>query len=368
MGSVPPETEPPTDRFRILSFDGGGIRGLISALTAAELERRIKQRVDDDGARLADYFHLFAGTSTGGLIALGLTSPRSLGASELAAFYTEDGPQIFRRGLKWRLRTLNGLIGPTYPGEPLQEAVERRLGAGKVDEARRDLLITSYDMHTREPFFVKRWRAREPDGRNPAFADAALATAAAPTYFPSHGLTEKDPDGDEVTHALVDGGVFANNPTVAAIVEALKRSEEDPPLTRDDLLVVSIGTGECEPAYTQKRVSRWGKLGWILPRQGELPLLGAVMGGTVDAPSHWAHTLLNLEPGDGPPSDPSDLGNGPRYFRWQAPLEEPIGLDDVSDEALKDKLPAAAAGLIQAHDAELNEVADRVVASGPLPQ
>lgn len=365
---MPPAAESPTDRFRILSFDGGGIRGLISALTAAELERRVKERVGDEGARLADYFHLLAGTSTGGLIALGLTAPKGLAASELAAFYTEDGPRIFRRGLKWRLRTLNGLIGPTYPAGPLQGAVVRRLGAGKVDEARRDLLVTSYDMHTREPFFVKRWRAREPGGRNPALVDAALATAAAPTYFPSHGLTEKDPDGDEVTHALVDGGVFANNPTVAAIVEALKRSEEDPPLTRDDLLAVSIGTGEREIKFDQEKVRRWGKRRWIVPRKGESPLLGAVMGGTVDAPNHWAHTLLNLEPGEGPPRSPAQLGRGPRYFRWQAPLDEPIGLDDVSDEALKDKLPAAAAGLIEAHDAELNEVADRIVASGPLPQ
>jgi predicted acylesterase/phospholipase RssA len=363
---VPPDAEPPTDRFRILSFDGGGIRGLISAKVAEALEQRIGERTGNEGARLSDYFHLFAGTSTGGLIALGLTSPEKLRASDLASFYTEDGPTIFRRDLRWRLRTLNGLIGPTYPAEPLQAAVEDKLGTEKVSEALRELLITSYDMHTREPFFVKRWRAREPGGRNPAFVDAALATSAAPTYFPSHGLTETL-DGDEETHALVDGGVFANNPAVAAIVEALKRSEEDPPLTRDDLLAVSIGTGEREVKFDQEQVRRWGKRRWIVPRRGESPLLGAVMGGTVDAPNHWAHTLLNLEPGQGPPKTPDEIGRGSRFYRWQVELDDPIGLDDVSAEALGARLPEAATKLIAAREGELDEIAARVTAAGPLP-
>jgi predicted acylesterase/phospholipase RssA len=362
---VPPDAEPPTDRFRILSFDGGGIRGLISALVAAELEKKVREKANDPHARLADYFHLFAGTSTGGLIALGLTSPKGLEASELASFYTEDGPRIFRRDLAWRLKTLNGLIGPTYPAEPLQTALEGKLGAESVSKAQRELLIASYDMHTREPFFIKRWRAREPGGSDPTFVDAALATSAAPTYFPSHGL-EEEVNGLVTTRACVDGGVFVNNPATAAIVEALKRGEDDPALTKRDLLVVSIGTGEREVKFDQEQVRRWGKRRWIVPREGESPLLGAVMGGTVDAANHWAHTLLNLEPGDGPPT-PEEIGRGDYFYRWQAQLDEPIGLDDVSDETLGTKLPEAARKLIEEREGELDEIADRVVAAGKLP-
>lgn len=354
---MPPESKPSTDRFRILSFDGGGIRGLISAEVAKELEQRVRDKAGDQGAQLSDYFHLFAGTSTGGLIALGLTSPERLRASDLASFYTEDGPTIFRRDLGWRLRTLNGLIGPTYPAEPLRAAVKGKLGTQRVSEALRDLLIPSYDMHTREPFFIKRWRAKEDVSRNPSFVDAALATSAAPTYFPSHGFQD---------HALVDGGVFANNPVVAAIVEALKRSEEQEPLTKNDLLVVSIGTGEHEVSFKQRQVRRWGKRRWIVPRDGESPLLGAVMGGSVDAANHWAHTLLNLAPGDGSPSA-EEIGRGSYFYRWQAQLNEPIGLDDVSNEALEEKLPEAAEKLIEVRDEELDEIADRVTATGPLP-
>jgi predicted acylesterase/phospholipase RssA len=345
------------DRFRILSFDGGGIRGLISAEVAADLERRIRARTDE-GARLSDYFHLFAGTSTGGLIALGLTAPQKLAASDIASFYTENGPAIFHRSPLWRLITWDGWRGPLYPADSLHEALIERFGEATVSEALRDLVVTSYDMSEREPYFFKRWRAREPEQPDPALVDAALATAAAPTYFPSHGYEGR---------ALVDGGVFANNPAVAAIVEALKRSEDEPALATSDLLVVSIGTGEYETEFTQDEVSGWGKAGWIVPQEGESPLLGAVMGGTTDAPNHWAHVLLNLKPGDGPPQGADSLGRGPFFFRWQAKLEHSIGLDDVSDEALEEKLPQAANDLIKEREEELDEVADRVTAAGPIP-
>jgi patatin-like phospholipase/acyl hydrolase len=179
---------------------------------------------------MAEYFHLFAGTSTGGLIALALTSPRRLSATALASFYTEDGPEIFHRGLGHELGSLWGLSGPKYSLGPLREAVEDRLGKSTISEATRDLLVTSYDMAKSEPYFFKRWRALERPERNFPIAEAALATSAAPTYFPSHGLGDR---------ALVDGGVFAANPSVAAIAEALGRQSDEPArLEPDDLFLV----------------------------------------------------------------------------------------------------------------------------------
>jgi len=348
--------EPPNDRFRILAVDGGGIRGLISALTLAELERRLKSRAGDQ-ARLSDYFHLFAGTSTGGLIALSLTATDpEISAEQLASFYTEDGPRIFHRTPLQKLRTGDGWIGPKYSLEPLRAAVEDRLGAARLAAASRDLVVTSYDMTAREPFFFKRWRARERAERNDSIVDAALATAAAPTYFPSHEYRGR---------ALVDGGVFAGNPTVAAIIEALKRREDEPAdLGRDDLMVVSVGTGEHETAFAQSEVSKWGKLGWVTPRDGDPPILGAVMGGTSDAATHWAHILLN-SPAEIPQA--AEIGRGPRFFRWQAELREPVEMDDASRETLKEVLPAAAAALIAAHNDELDAVADRLTRFPALP-
>ena len=115
MGAMATTADPePTDAFRILSVDSGGIRGLIPALVIAELERRLQQRTDE-GARVSDYFQMLAGTSTGGLIALGLTAPDPerptrprVSGEELAALYIEDGPSIFHRSPLQRLRTLDG--------------------------------------------------------------------------------------------------------------------------------------------------------------------------------------------------------------------------------------------------------------------
>jgi len=373
----------PNDRFRILSVDGGGIRGLVPALVLAELERRLQEGTGED-ARVADYFHMFAGTSTGGLVALSLTVPDRpsrpdrplISAQTLAEFYRADGPRIFRRSLWQKLKTAWGWIGPKYSLGPLEEAVANRVGTGTtLADALRELIVVAYDMTDRDPYFFKRWRAREelqrqlagegsgiqetaPAGevRNRPLVDAALATSAAPTYFPSHEVDR---------HALVDGGVFAANPTIAAVVEALKRRSDEPhDLIPDDLLVVSIGTGLHETRFTQAEVSAWGKLGWIVPQEGEPPILATVLGGSSDGVDHWAQTLLNE------PSTPNlareDIGRGPRFFRLQVPLDPPIPLDDAGAPALA-ALESAANRLIADREDELSDITARLLRAGPIP-
>ena len=148
----------PNDRFRILSVDGGGMRGLIPARVIENLEQRLQAQAGPD-ARVVDYFHMFAGTSTGGLVALSLTVPEQPGgdrpkvsASELAELYTRDGKGIFHRSLWQKLITLWGLRRPKYTLGPLEEAVKRNLGAdAKLADALRELVVVAYDMTDREP-------------------------------------------------------------------------------------------------------------------------------------------------------------------------------------------------------------------------
>jgi len=355
---------PPTDRYRILCVDGGGIRGLIPALVLAELERRLEARAGAD-ARIAEYFNLLAGTSTGGLIALALTTPDPVdprrprvSASDLAAFYIEDAPEVFHRSVWQRVRTADGFAGPKYSPAALASAAERRLGSAKLGEALRELVVTAYDMTSRDPYLFKRRRMREAPERDFSLVDAALATSAAPTYFPSHELAGM---------ALVDGGVFAANPVIAAIADALKYTPADQPgLTPDDLLVASMGTGLYEDGFSQSDVAGWGRIGWILPRRGEPPLLSATLGGAADGADHWAHMLLNHPEGEGPPR-PAEIGRGPRYFRFQVTLDPPVALDDASDRALGVTLPEAARKLIDLQGAELDQLVDRLLAAGPIP-
>jgi uncharacterized protein len=365
--------EAPNDRFRILSVDGGGMRGYIPALVIANLEGRLQKEAGPD-ARIVDYFHMFAGTSTGGLVALSLTVPDlpnrerpRISAKDLAGLYTSDGSHIFHRSVWHRLKTLWGWIGPKYGSGPLAEAVNRNLGTeARLADALRELVVVSYDMTTVEPYFFKRWPAREElaEGANPdpeqtqnhPLVDAALATAAAPTYFPSR---EVDRD------ALVDGGVFAANPALAAVVEALKRRSDEPHhLSTDDLLVVSIGTGLHETKYTQAQVSRWGKLGWVFPHEGEPPILATVLGGASDGVDHWTETLLNEPPP--PHATAAEIGRGPRFYRFQADLHAVIQMDDPSKTTL-DALKAAAQELIKRHDDELADISERLLTAGPLP-
>lgn len=336
-------------KFRILCVDGGGIRGLISALLIAEIERILQER-DGDDARIADYFHLFSGTSTGGLIALALTRPNAPPAAKLAGFYTDDGPKIFDRSLMHDLGSGWGTLAPKYDSGPLRDAVHRRLGDGDLAEATRDLVVTAYDMTERAPYFFRRWKAREGSGEwNFPIVDAALSTAAAPTYFPCH-----EPEKLK-GHALVDGGVFAANPTIAAIAEALGRSSDPPAgLALQDLFVVSIGTGEFEVGFPPSEVRAWGDLGWIAGGGDDPPILSAMLGGSSDGTDYWAHMLLNHERGKGLP-EPDAVGHGDRYYRFQAQLAKGIQMDDAGPKTLK-LLTEVAEQLIADRQADITAV------------
>src|SRR3954463_9849984 len=114
-------------KFRILSVDGGGLRGLVPALLLLDIEKRPRALTGHGKARLADYFHLFAGTSTGGLIALGLTAPEPMDAERLLALYRDRAARIFPP--RFRLyRILRGLVMPKFSNKGLLNAVEEEIG------------------------------------------------------------------------------------------------------------------------------------------------------------------------------------------------------------------------------------------------
>ena len=350
------------DRFRVLSIDGGGIRGLIAARVIARLEELISAEAGEE-RRLADCFHMFAGTSTGGLLALGLTVPDPddptrprLSGADLVELYMSEGPRIFGDTLH-KLISLGGWIAPKHSEARLERALRERFGDARLRDALRELIVTSYDMNEPGPHFFKRWRARESHDRDVAMVDVGLATSAAPTYFPSHGLGGR---------ALVDGGLFAANPSVAAVVEALKRRDEEPrDLGAGELLLVSLGTGQHETGHAQSQVRRWGRIGWILPRRQDPALIAAFLDGQSDAADHWVEILLNHEPGKAA-LDPVSQGAGPRYFRFQTKLSVSTPLDDARPRALS-QLNDAADRLLAEEDDRLRELVRRLVRGTPLP-
>ncbi|HXB23524.1 MAG TPA: CBASS cGAMP-activated phospholipase [Gemmatimonadaceae bacterium] len=214
------------DRFRILSLDGGGIRGAFTASALATLEKRT-------GRRVIDHFDLIAGTSTGGILAIGLALGRS--AEEIRDFYVEYGNTIFpSTGVIHRLGlTLQQLVFPKRSRARLEDALGSVFGDRKFGEARCRLVIPTYDAVSGRiyilktahlPQFTDEYRARA--------VDCALATSAAPTYYRASPF----PEHQGVSY--IDGGVWANCPVMVGLTEAVHFLRV--PLDRVDIL--SIGT------------------------------------------------------------------------------------------------------------------------------
>jgi patatin-like phospholipase/acyl hydrolase len=194
-------TAPPLKR--VLAIDGGGLKGVFPASFLASVEEAIRSPV-------AGYFDLVVGTSTGGIIALGLGL--GLSAKEILAFYTEHGPRIFSGNR--RLKGLRQLTRAKYDPEPLKAALGEVFGEKRVGDSRTRLVVPSFDLETGVIHVYKTAHHQRfvTDYKAPAI-EVAMATAAAPTYFPTFRSAAGVP--------LVDGGIWANNPAGTAAVEAL---------------------------------------------------------------------------------------------------------------------------------------------------
>lgn len=232
--------------FRILSIDGGGIRGIFPAAVLAEIEKRFLS-----GASIGDYFDMIAGTSTGGIIALALAHGWT--AQEALRIYTEHGDKIFpkRRGVRKLTGLFRWLFRPKHDQTILKDELLRVFGDKVLDDAKIRLVIPSFEGRYGEPFLYK--TPHHPDyqnDRHKKFAHVALHTTAAPTYYPG-----VDDDG----YVMIDGGIWANNPVMNALVDALACFD----VPRDDIRILSLGTGEAVFSVDEK-TRRGGIKKWAL--------------------------------------------------------------------------------------------------------
>src|ERR671910_191523 len=168
---------------KVLSIDGGGIRGIIPAMVLAEIEGRT-------GKRSAEVFDLVAGTSTGGILALGLNKPGQDGGPEYSAkklieLYETEGGKIFDRSVWHRIHSVGGLAEEKYPATGIEEVAKRYFKDVRLAEAITEILVAAYEIEKRGPWFFKRRHARDQarEGDNFLLREVARATSAAPTYF-----------------------------------------------------------------------------------------------------------------------------------------------------------------------------------------
>ena len=346
--------------YNILSIDGGGIRGLIPAVILTALEEKIRaeeKKQNKPEKHLYQYFNLVAGTSTGGIIAAGLTSPSPGDASvpamdpkSLVNLYNEHGDEIFSRSIFRRVRDvlsdLRNIVQEKYDHENLVKLLRRYLGRRELKEALTDILITAYDIERRQTVYFRRKPIDvKEDFGNAYFWSACRATSAAPTYF-EPAIVRDLSRGEK--RALVDGGVFANDPAMKAFVEAIDRGA-----TADDIYIVSIGTGQHVESYSYDDAKTWGPIEWINPAKGA-PIINILMQGQAFSAEQQLNKVLNTE-------------DRQRYYRIDGDLKlqgEPTSqaMDDASPENLDD-LEEVANNIIKAHQKKLDEVAAYLVQS-----
>jgi len=255
---------------RVLSLDGGGIRGIIPALVLAHLERQM-------GAPASELFDLIVGTSTGGILALGLSLQNEQGGSFLAAksmvtLYERHGAKIFERSLWRKLRTAGGLFEEAYSHEALEKVLHKYFGDKTMGDCKTPVMVTSYDIERRKTIFLKSWHQ---DHSELLCAEASRATSAAPTYFEPVKL-----QWAEQSRTLIDGGVFINSPAVSAYAEACKLFPDEP------IAMLSLGTGELTRPIPYNNANTWGSALWIMS------LLDCMLDGASQAADHQMRLFL----------------------------------------------------------------------------
>lgn len=349
-------------KFKILSIDGGGIRGIIPAIILAEIEKRT-------GKRIFELFDLIAGTSTGGILALGLTKPNpaqfkeaKFTADDLIDLYRNEGKHIFSQPgilkfadhllkpigdiLHLPPNNLEDLVKPKYFSEGREQILTKFLGDTPVKAALKEVLITSYDTELRTPIFFTSIDKKENLGYSFrkictgfTMKQAAMATSAAPTYFPPYKVdTVHRTEGGY--YSLVDGGVFANNPTSLAIMEGIIDFKKvGQKLDLDDILVVSLGTGSLTRKYHYKEVKNWGQIKWALP------IIDMILDGQSESVDCQLEQLL-----------PKSHDTPKQYYRFQAQLSNANdAMDDTSDENIA-RLEKLAELIIEEQGLDLDEL------------
>jgi patatin-like phospholipase/acyl hydrolase len=282
--------DPQRSMRRVLSLDGGGIRGIIPALVVAHLERKM-------GAPASELFDLIVGTSTGGILALALALQDKegrplLAAKSMATLYERHGAEIFERSLWRKLRTAGGLFEEAYSHEALEQVLDKYFGDKRMGDCGTPVMVTSYDIERRKTVFLKSWHA---DHSELLCAEASRATSAAPTYFEPVNL-----QWAEQSRTLIDGGVFINSPAVSAYAEARKLFPDEP------IAMLSLGTGELTRPIPYDEARTWGSALWVMS------LLDCMFDGASKAADHQMRLFL-----------------GDQYLRLQTQLH--YASDDMDD-------------------------------------
>lgn len=260
-------------KYRVLSIDGGGIRGIVTAV----MMQRLAATAGLEG--FLDKVDLIAGTSTGGLLALAIG--RGLSLEEIRNLYIDDGPEIFDDSWVDDLLDLGKLRGADYKTAPMRRVFKRVLGENTtLGQLEKHVLITAFDLDNDHPKKRKRtWKPKlfhnfkgPGNDRSELVYNVGLYTAAAPTYFPT-------------VDGYIDGGVYATNPSMCALAQTQDERYLDPPVEMKDVVLLSLGTGTSLFHIKGKNLN-WGYAQWIKP------LISLMLDGVSGIADYQCHQML----------------------------------------------------------------------------
>lgn len=321
---------------KILSIDGGGIRGIIPGQILVEIENTFNVQVAKD-------FDLVAGTSTGGILACAYLMPKSPGskerkfsAQEVVDLYFDRGDEIFDIPIFHKIRSVGGLIDEKYPEDGIEEALHDYFGDTWLKDLMKPCIITSYDIRRRKGHFFGQHKASDPSC-NFKVKDVARSTSAAPTYFECAKVTSEN--GDD--YPLIDGGVFVNNPALVAYAEGRNIFDTGggKMAKAKDMKILSISTGHTRKKYHYSKAKNWGMAEWVQP------VIDIMMSGGAEVAHYQLDKIYDA------------IGKPKQYFRIDGDLKTTsIDADmDCATQENMEKLKQFGKELFEQHKKEIEE-------------
>jgi len=341
-------------KITILSIDGGGIRGILPGVILAYLEEELQKKSNNPDARLSDYFDLLAGTSTGGILTCMYITPDENGrpkytAQQAVDLYLKNGKKIFSIPLGRRILNVLGLFEAKYPVKNLEQILHTYLGDTKLSQALKPCMITAYDIFQRKTVFFNQIDTRQSTTNDYLLRYIARATSAAPTYF--------KPAEIHSTYGaplyLVDGGMFANNPSMCAYAEArtskfseiLGREDKPDYPNATEMIMISIGTGSHGDSYLYSKAKKWGVVGWLKP------LIDILMSGNSETVNYELNQMFSA-------TRPANIEN---YIRLEPTVETASSDMDMATPENMLALEQAGKVFVAANAALLDKIVELLI-------
>lgn len=312
---------------RILSIDGGGVRGIIPAQVAVSIEEKLQQKSGNPDAKIADYFDLIAGTSAGGILTCTYLFPDPKNpsrprwsAQDALNLSIKSGRDIFKSSFWQTLISLDGIVDEKYSSVDLEKFLLEQFADCKLSELLKPCLITSYDIERRKAHFFNQIDAIKNVKNDYLIRDITRATSAAPSYFEVPKICSLTGE----SYVLVDGGVFANSPALCAYAEVRHkfRIPEDRPdrgPTATEMVILSLGTGDAQKKYPYQEAKDWGQIEWLEP------LISILMTGVAETVDYQLMQIFDA------------IERPNQYLRITPDLslyEEPLPIDDASERKI----------------------------------